>query len=248
MSGTKSIDKALGALKRILIAESEQRVNDIAAELDLPLSTIYRHLASLERHGLLRRKYKSVFTPGVFLLEIFDPESFRRLLIEASRPVTEELANQLKMTSHLGVFENDMVTYLIKSESENYGFFTRESTQLDAYCSGLGKVLLSGLTNKNLDTYFSDGNLPALTKNTITDESDLRKEISKIRAQGYAVDNEEFEDGLYCIATPIADRDGRVLAALSVSSKSSPLISTLTTVPRILKAAANKITRSLYTR
>lgn len=247
LSGTKTIDKALLVLKKMLVGGQCCSAEQVAKSLDLPLATAYRHIAALERQGFLRRESKSTYTSGMFLLSTFDPEKFNALLTQAAQPVVESLADRLQLISHLGAFEKDMVSYLVKAGPEKDSIFTRESTQLDAYCSGLGKVLLANLSAPFANNYLTSGILPALTKNTITDVNILRQEMAAIRNQGYAIDNSEFDESLYCLAIPVIDRDSRVIAALSVSSRSSDIINgDKQKVFNLLQSAANNITKALY--
>lgn len=221
MSGTKTIDKVLTVLKHLLMHGQGQDIDTLSSELDIPTATLYRHIAALEKQGLLQRQGKSDYLPGLFLAKRFEHERFCQQLRQAAHPHIEKLCNKLQLTAHLGIFEEDMVTYLVKSGPDDSELFTREDTQLDAYCSGLGKILLGALSPKQLDAYFNGDELPPLTDKTITDEKTLRKEIQRSSKRGYTVDDEEFEMGLFCIAAPILDRDGNVIAALSISSHSA---------------------------
>ncbi|NIB42370.1 IclR family transcriptional regulator [Pseudomaricurvus alkylphenolicus] len=246
MTGTKSIDKALSVLKHVLWDE-ETRVEELAQQLDMPLATIYRHITALERGGLVWRENRNAFAPGVCLLRRFDTQGFNAFLSEQSRPIVEAFSKHMNLTVHLGVFEDDMVTYLVKCAVEGSGFFTRETAQLDAYCSGLGKVLLGSLSARELDNYFSSGTLPKITAATITDEAQLRKEVRAVAKRGYGMDVEEFEEGLFCVAVPITDRDQKVLAALSVSSREPEHVgANLKSVLKKLRTAAGDIQEALY--
>lgn len=246
MTGTKSIDKTLIVLKHLL-AGSSGRVDEIAEHLNMSLATLYRHIAALERSGLIFRKDRSSFSEGVFLLRKFNRTKFNALMRNCSRPAVIDLSKKLNLTVHLGVFEEDMVTYLLKTDVEGSDLFTRETTQLDAYCSGLGKVLLAGLPADELDRYFAIGKLPKITDATITNEHHLRAEIEKIRESGFAIDNQEFEEGLFCIASPIFDRDNQMLGALSVSSKIAEHVSeNLKVTLKALVNAAERIQWSIY--
>lgn len=114
-----------------------------------------------------------------------------------------------------------MVTYLVKEHGGGPPVLTREMIQLEAYCSGIGKVLLAHLDDAARDAYLAAGPFVALTGKTTTDPDALRTVLGRIRAQGYAVDDAELEDDLYCLAVPVRGPGGEVLAALSASSRSN---------------------------
>lgn len=224
MSSTKSIDRALSTLKILLASEGGLNVETLSDKLKIPRATVYRHISALERNGLIMREGPGSFMPGLFILQRFSRAEFNKILAERSRPIVFQLSAQLSLTAHLGVFEGSMVTYLVKSARHDDSVFTRETAQLDAYCSGLGKMLLSGMSQNEINSYLAEGRLPKITDATITDKRELRQELEKIMKQGYAIDSAEFEEGLYCLAVPILDVDGEIIAALSVSSRSRDLI------------------------
>jgi DNA-binding IclR family transcriptional regulator len=116
-----------------------------------------------------------------------------------------------------------MVTYLLKVGVNSDDLFTKEAMQQEAYCSGLGKVLLAGLRKDRLDTYLEAGPFIRLTPNTIVSEGDLREEVSLSRGRGYAIDNRETSDEIFCVAVPVKDRAGEVFAAISLSFTNSDL-------------------------
>ena len=95
--------------------------------------------------------------------------------------------------------------------------------RLHAYCTAFGKVLLSGLDDEALRAYLDAVPLERKTANTIIEPSALRNEIAEVRRAGFAVDNQETEEGLFAISVPIADPDGQVRAALAVSAPASRL-------------------------
>ncbi len=246
MAETKTIDKALTVLKRLLSAPKHD-VNALSQTLGIPQATLYRHIAALERQGLVHRQGKSDFSPGLFLLQQFDQQKLHQLLRDKALPIIDGLTEKTGLTAHLGVFDQDMVMYLIKSGPEKSDFFTREAAQLDAYCSAVGKILLGTLSPNELDNYFEAGALPALTTKTITDESVLREDIAATKQRGYGLDNEEFEEGLFCIAVPLFDRDRNVLAAISMSSHSpSHLGENKNQMLQMLKEVSDEITCLLY--
>lgn len=246
MSGAKSLDRALSAFKRVIVSSGTIHAADIADQLHIPLATVYRYLAAFERKGLVRRERGGALSVGADLLMLVDGARFKFLLAEVARPVIESLAVEVGATAHLGVFEQDMVTYLVKARTDTQGVFTREGRQLEAYCSGIGKMLLAHLSREALNGYLEGGPFPALTANTITEAPLLRRELKKTARRGYAIDNAEIHEGLYCIAAPVLNKDGKAVAALSVSSNLQELASPRSTMVSALKSASQEISDLLY--
>src|SRR5690606_3592173 len=111
---------------------------------------------------------------------------------------------RFQRTVHLAVFEADMVTYLAKEDGGRNSVLTIEGTQLEAYCSGLGKVLLAYLPEPERERYLADGPFVRLTPNTIIEPDELRRELAHIRTRGYAIDDGEVQPNLRCVAVPLS--------------------------------------------
>jgi DNA-binding IclR family transcriptional regulator len=112
-----------------------------------------------------------------------------------------------------------MVTYLLKSGATKANLFTREGTQLEAYCTAIGKVLLASLPDPAREEYLRSGPFIRMTSNTVTDLQKLEATLAQIAAQGYATDNAEMDANLRCIAVPIRNGEDTVIAALSISTR-----------------------------
>ena len=215
MSQSKSLDRGLAALNLVL-ARGSISVAELSAALSIPAATVYRHVTALQRAGLVRRTKQGRIEPGLSLLERFDAPAFRATLTERARSLVEQLSERFELTAHLGVFDNEMVTYLVKAGATDT-LFTVENKQLDGYCSGLGKVLLAHLPEHEIDAYLAAEPFPPLTQNTITTASALRIELRKIAADGFALDRQEFDEAVFCVAVPVHGPSGNTTAALSLS-------------------------------
>jgi len=126
--------------------------------------------------------------------------------------------NQGNETVHLGVLEEGDVLYLAKEESsQTIRMCSYVGKRAPLHCTALGKVLLAFLPEEERKKILEQKELPRLTDNTITDRNKLEKELSKIQKQGFALDQEENEKDVRCIAAPIRNYQGRVIAAVSIS-------------------------------
>lgn len=213
-----TLDKGLRLLGAIARQTGEKPFAALAAELGLPLSTAHRLLDALERHGHVVRVGRGRYVAGAGLAEIAASADLKSILIKVSRPILRGCAASSRHTVHLGILEGDMVTYLVKEEAGSGGLFTREGMQLEAYCSGIGKALLAAQEPKARSAYLAGGPFVALTPLTITEPDKLRREFARIRARGYAVDDREVMEDLQCLAVPVRDGKGEVVAAVSISA------------------------------
>ena len=197
----------------------KRSISALATEIGLPLSTAHRIAATFTRGGFMTRLKRGHYLAGPTLLRLAKADSLKQVLVGVGRPVLMRLARETRCTCHLGVFENGMVTYLLKVARARGRLFTREGTQLEAYCTGIGKVLLAALPESELEQYLADGPFIRLTPNTLTDPDTLREALSAVQAQAYAIDDAEMDTDLTCLAVPVHDGEGKVIAALSIATR-----------------------------
>jgi DNA-binding IclR family transcriptional regulator len=207
----------MALLIAIIEAGDDSSVADIAQRQGLALSTAKRMVAQMEASGLLLQTGRGRRGPGFGLLRLAARVDHREILRRVARPVLRKLAVETGRTTHLGVFEAEMVTYLVKEAPRASGLFTRETMQLEAYCSGIGKVLLSELPTDEREAYLATGPFVSLTPRTLVDPDLLRIHLAQVAKLGYAVDDEEVAEGLFCMAAPVAVPTGAPPVAISVA-------------------------------
>jgi len=138
-----------------------------------------------------------------------------------AKPLLLELGRRVKETVHLVILDQNDVLYIDKVESdENPGglrMASRIGSRTQAHSCAVGKVLLADLPEDQLDEYTKQQGLPKLTERTLTDPAQLKEHLKAVRKRGYAVDDEENEQGIRCVAAPIRNESGRVIAATSIS-------------------------------
>ncbi|MGD9979057.1 MAG: IclR family transcriptional regulator [Hyphomonadaceae bacterium] len=216
---TLALDKSLSLLSLLVADDGEHSVSALAEEAGVPTATAHRIVATFERRGFVTRVARGRYLAGPALLRLANAATLNKVLEAAGRPIVQALAKQTGLTAHLGVFEGDMVTYLIKAGRGGEGLFTREGMQLEAYCSGIGKMLLALLPDEQRERYLAGGPFVALTANTITDANRLRAELERVRAQGFARDECEIDADLRCVAAAVRDDKRAAIAALSLSAR-----------------------------
>lgn len=204
-------------LEAILADRDGRSVAVIAAQIGVPRASAYRQVTTLVKEGFLARLPGDRLGPGARLLSLSRFFDEKQIIVGAAAPILHALAVKAGYVVQLGTLENEMVTYRIKTGIGAGELFTKVGMQLEAYCTGIGKVLLSHLPNDQLEAYLESDPFPALTARTITDPVRLREELVAVRKQGFAFDREEIAEGLACVAVPIVGSDTRVYAAISVS-------------------------------
>ena len=195
----------------------------MAAEIGSNKSTVYRFLSDLGKLGIV---YKDPLTEkyslGLKLFELGNRVHLKSAFAEKSHPELLKVAHDIAETVHLAVFKNYQVFHLDKVESpQGLSLSSRVGSYGPAYCTALGKVLLSYLSDHHrqeaLEVILEKQEPRAFTKNTITDFNALQAELNDIRSRGYAIDNEEAEIGLICVGIPVYNLNREVVASLSAS-------------------------------
>jgi DNA-binding IclR family transcriptional regulator len=191
---------------------------ELSKRAHMPKASGHRLVQTLEEVGAIVRGPHGRYRLGMLLLSLSKNVASKDLLCEMGTPVLNDLAARLNLTVHLGMLENGMVFYVKKvSTPTSFPSHTLAGSHLEAYCSGLGKVLLAALHEDELESFILEGDLVALTPNTITEWGALRLELEKVRRQGFAFDDCESRADTYCVAVPLHDMDGNVVAAISVT-------------------------------
>ena len=209
--------RALAVLERL----SRQRsigLEDLSREVKLAKPTVYRFLLTLQGLGYARRVEGDQWAITLKLFNVGSRALDHLDLHSVALPIAEELSEDLGETVHMGVLEGDSAVYILKIESRyTIRMFSRVGRRIPLYCTAIGKTLLAFLPVKDRESALKGVRLLAFTKKTITTRAALQAELERVREQGYALDDEENEDGIHCIGAPIFDHTGAVVATLSVS-------------------------------
>lgn len=247
--GTETIeDPSTSVAERLLdllecLSSSPMTAREISETCGIPLSTAHRLLRPLVARKYVLRQGRGRYLLGIASMELGARADLDSTIKNSARPIIAELAKNCSRTVHLGVLRDNLVRYLVKVDAGCSRPPSREMTELEAYCTGIGKVLLAQLTDDQLEEYLAPGDFVSLTHNTIWQTNALRQEISDVRRQGWAIDRGEMYSQLRCLAVPIADRAGRLMAALSVTEVCTEETSEeveetlLTLLPRMAEAA-----------
>ena len=214
-----SILRACKILKSFSGDKTHFKISDLARQLHLDRSTIYRILLSLEKCGLVEKERKTgEFSLGIAAFEIGNTYLRKTDLIRVSKPIMTDLALKVQETVHLAVLIDTEIVYVDKVDSPRaLGMMSKIGQRAPVHCTALGKVLLAYQTEDELSRIISEIRLKSFTRNTITSKSKLMEELEEVGKQGYALDRREHEEGVECIGAPIRDHLGDVIAALSIS-------------------------------
>jgi len=191
---------------------------EIAQATELSRASIRRILLTLERLGYVERS-RQVYRLRTQVLRLGFSFLSSSSLIEAARPVLERITEVLHESSSMSMLDGGEIVYVARSAASRVlAAGLSVGSRLPAYCTSMGRVLLSALPDAELDAYLRDLKPRAYTPRTIVKVPQLRKAIMEVRKRGYAIVNEELEAGLRSIAVPISTRSDRVVAAINVGT------------------------------
>lgn len=216
-SPIRSVDRALEIVDALSKHGKGLGLVELSNMVDLNKSTTYRMLCALMAHGWVAKDPIS----GNYRLTLKVFEIGSRLssnILKIARPFFEELSEKIKETIHLVVQEDADVVYLYKDESiQNIKMGSRMGMRNPMYLTGVGKVILSYLDFSEQKRIWDKSNIVAKTNKTIVDFDEMLKELAVIKDRGWALDDEENEVGVRCIAVPVLSRDNYPMAAISIS-------------------------------
>jgi DNA-binding IclR family transcriptional regulator len=220
-AGTSSVLSTLTHAVRLLGEYSiEQPVlgtTELARRLKLSKSTTHRLVTTLATHGLLRRTDDGRYRLGLRLFEIASLIPASLELREVAMPHLKQLERYAQETVHLAVREGAEIVYLEKVESTlTIRMYSRIGRRAPLYCTGIGKAILA-FEPEHVVQLVIEAGLQRFTPDTLVEEAALRQELARIREDGYALDREEIEVGLRCVASPIRDYSRKVVAGVSVA-------------------------------
>lgn len=217
----KSLYKAIQLLFYFSGEKKELGVTELAEKTGMLKSSVHNILATYEVCGIVERNPKTnKYRLGIRVLELSNQFYHNNDVRHVVRPIMDQVAEILGESVYLAVFHEKEIIYVDGAfPSIAVGRRNMTGIKAPAYCTGIGKALLAYQPEPVIEEIIEDG-LKGFTKNTITDGRMLKRELAIIRRQGYAVDNMEHEYGIQCVAVPIFNREGKIVAAYSVSGPS----------------------------
>ncbi|MEK4425774.1 IclR family transcriptional regulator [Solibacillus sp. FSL K6-1523] len=238
MAIVQSIERAFVILEQLSEHPNGMQITKLAGNTGLSKSTVHRLLATLiELQYVIQdeetERYKLSYRALYLSRNILSNSS----LITIAKPILQKLVEEINETIHLCIEEKEEVVYIEKIESnQTIRMYSRIGSRAPMYCTGVGKMMLSDKSDSELTNIANRIHYTKKTNNTILNTEDLMLEINTIRKQGFALDNIENEEGIRCIAAPIYDFSGKIIASFSISGPSSRI-----TLERIDNDLAEKI-------
>ena len=211
VSRTIAILEALSGVEAI-------NLENLAKITNLPKATLLRFLSTLISLGYVHRDSADMYRLTLRMFSIGSRSLSHMDLVTMAKPYAKKLANELGETVHMGILQDDLAVYVLKEESiYTLRMYSQVGKAIPLYCTGIGKIFLSEMAEEDLARYLSTHQLKPFTPKSIRTEEAMRTELCSIRERGWAMDDEEHEMNIKCIASPVRDHTGKAVAAISAS-------------------------------
>jgi IclR family pca regulon transcriptional regulator len=217
----QSLARGLSVVRAFDADHTDLTLSEVAKITELPRAVARRFLHTLVELGYMRTDGRR-FSLRPKILELGYAYLSSMTLPEIAMPHLEQLVEKVHESSSVSVLDGDEVVYIARVPTKRIMTVAiAVGTRFPAYATSMGRVLLAGQSDQWLDGFFASTELRALTSRTIAEPVRLRRELVRVREQGWALVDQELEEGLRSLAAPIHDADGKVIAAMNVSAHAS---------------------------
>ena len=218
MADAKILDKGLNLLEELAQSAKGMTAVELASSIGVHKTSVYRYLNTLLNAGYIESNGDGHYHLGNKILELGSQKLRRMPLREVAHSFLVKLSAETEKTVHLCVLDGQDVIYIDKVESQqSLPIISRIGSRAPAYCTGVGKALLSGLPTDQAVSLLRETTLEERTPNTITDPIKLLEEIKLTAERGYAIDNGEHEEGIKCFAALIRGYGGETVGTISIT-------------------------------
>jgi IclR family KDG regulon transcriptional repressor len=215
----QSVERTFDIIEALSHEKDGLGLTDIGKKVGLHKSTVFRLLSSLAEKGYIDKNPKTAnYRLSLKFIELSSTFLNNLELKTEALPFLKKLASLTTQAVYFAILDDWEVIYIEKVETfESIRKYDIIGKRAPSYCTALGKALLSGLSEDEIRERFQGIPLTSFTPNTITTLDRLIREVDLIRARGWSEDDEEYEEGVRCIASPIYDYRNSVIAAISTS-------------------------------
>jgi DNA-binding IclR family transcriptional regulator len=217
----QALDRAFAVLDLLASSPAPLGLAEIATALDLHKSTAHRFLMVLERHRIVERTQAGKFRLGLRLCDFGSRAIEQYDLRDRAQLHLKILVAEVEETAHLCILEKTHMVYIDKQEPERtIRMISRVGASSPLHCTAVGKAILATMPRPRVEELLRALRLEKFTRRTMTSREALLKELDRTSRRGYAVDDEEREEGVRCAGMAVLDGRGEAIAAVSISGPS----------------------------
>ena len=218
-SSNQTAEKLLQVMEALAFQRGSVKLGELARGLNMNSSTLYRFLIALQNQGYVRQEESGRYTLNFKLCYLAEQIKKNASIAGMLHPAVLETGQLFQESAHLAQEENQRIVYVDNTAGSSQMLTIRQYIGKTApmHCTGVGKLLLLEYSDAELDALIAQQGLPRYTEHTLTTRAELCRELEEVRSKGYAFDNEECEIGVRCLAVPVRDYTGKIVAGLSIS-------------------------------
>ncbi|AEG60659.1 IclR family transcriptional regulator [Desulforamulus ruminis] len=219
----QSLERALKILEVLGNYQKGLGVTELAHEVDLHKSTVHRLLGTLAQRGFVEQDSETErYKLGLKIIELSNKMLTNMEVRQEARPFLEELMQFANEVVHLCVLRQGEIVYIDKVECPStIRMYSQVGRRGPVHSTGVGKAILAFLPQEEVVKILQEKGMPRKTPNTITDIDEMLKHLAEIKLQGFSIDEVENELGIRCVAAPVWDHSGQVIASISVAGPES---------------------------
>ena len=215
----KSVLNALDLLDAFICKEEEFGVGELSRKLDIPKNKVFRLLTTLSEKGYIEQnEVTEKYRLGLKAFELGQSYKRRLAILKIAHPILTDLSSSFDESVYMAILDKQTVVYIDMVETTKpLRIIPHLGWRTPAYCTAIGKIQLAYKDVDEIVNLLERAELKPFTKKTITDKKKLLKHLQEIAYKGFALDNEEFEEGVKCVAVPVRDYHNTVVAGVCVS-------------------------------
>lgn len=218
------LGRAFDILEKLSEVNSPMSLSEISESTGLSKSTAHRILSAMLDRSFVAKTESGSYTIGFKIIEMASTRINNLELLTEAKPFLSKITRELDLTAHLGILDGPDVVYLEKLDKHpNSQMYTQIGHRSPGFCSSIGKCLMAGMSREELEDVLDTCDFKKYTKKTITDRRKFVNHLRQVRIQGWAMDDEEYEDGHRCIGATVFDYRGLPVAAISASGSTNIL-------------------------
>ena len=243
-SPSKAVERGLAMLEAIAQRSGGMTNSEISRRLAVPKSSASYILRALERRGYVRREPDTGrYRLGLKVLSLGRGALTGLDIRDAAAPVLRQLVERSELSAHLAILDQSEAVYIERVGAPGFvKMDTWVGRRMEVYSTAVGKAIVAYLPQAEVEAIIKERGLKRRTPKTITAAPRFLHELERVRARGYAVDDEENNLGVRCVAAPVFDGLGTVRASVGVSGTTSQITEiNLAKIARLVKEAARKI-------
>ena len=241
----QTVDRALQLLEILAEHPRGMQPKEIEEVLELNKVTVHRLLATLENRGFVERMGSS-YVIGLKIVALSSMKLSNVELKTEASPYLRDLVNKLGLPVQMAILEDQDAVFIDKIESINsFRMYSQIGKRIPVYACGVGKILLMQKSDEEIREKMDTIEFESFTSKTFKNVDELIEAVRSARKKGYAIDNEEHEEGIYCVAAPIYDYMGKVIAAISVGDTNKQFVKATNKQIELIKQTAKEISKRL---